>query len=340
MFSETLCFFILFTSLQLLMFGQLLQDLPVLSKTVSDALEKLEKALSGVPTDYSKDAELTAYLETAHERENLGKLWGCLTVEKAKLLTDDSGSTTVGPSVSAAASTPVASPRAAEDEVKTEPQPSPPAASDVTDGKDGKDTKPGSESTSVAGSGQAPLPTPPRRLSSTASFSKQNQTTGEQITSLLHEVAQGKNGMVVQNLSHLLSLAEMTELLEKFLSVETMKELDELLEMWKNSTAQIKLMVGGIGKSSQNLTTHLSNLAKQEEREKDKKRKQAESKEVTEVRKRDKAAAKKVKEQEATTPEIFQIGLDKLQETSIVPAMKDLVDLFKLFFFFRQHCQL
>ena len=322
------------------MFEQLLQDLPVLSKSVADALEKLEKALSGVPTDYSKDAELTAYLETAHQRQDFGRLWSCLSAEEASRYLDDSRSTTAGATASAATSTPVSSPKAVEDEVKnSEPEASPHAASEM-EAADGKDNKPGSESTSVAGSGQAPLPGAPRRLSSSASFTKQSQTLGEQITFYLHQFSQGKNGMVVQNISHLLSLAEMTELCEKFLSVETMKELDELLEIWKNSTAQIKLMVGGIGKSSQNLTTHLSNLSKQAQREKDKKRRQEENKEVTEVRKRAKAAAKKVKEQEGSMPEIFQIGLDKLQETSSVPAMKDLVDLLKLFFFFGQHCKL
>ena len=68
-----------------------------------------------------------------------------------------------------------------------------------------------------------------------------------------------------------------------------MKELDEKLEVWKNCTAQVKLLVGGISKSSQNLTTHLSNAARQVQREADKKRKQAETKEVAEAKKKAKA---------------------------------------------------
>ena len=123
--------------------------------------------------------------------------------------------------------------------------------------------------------------------------------------------------MVVQDLNALTSYKELEELCEKVLSVDTMKELDDKLEAWKNCTAQVKLLVGGISKSSQNLSTHLSNAARQVQREADKKRKQAETKEVAEAKKKAKAAAKKVKEQEDSTPPIFQIGLDKLQETSL-----------------------
>ena len=115
----------------------------------------------------------------------------------------------------------------------------------------------------------------------------------------------------------------MTEICEKVLLVNSIKDLDEILETWKNCVSQVKLMVGGMSKSSQNLSSHLTNISKQAQRDADKKRKQAENLEVAEAKKKAKAAAKKVKEQEVSVPEIFNIGLDKLQGTSVVPAMKE-----------------
>ena len=282
------------------------QELPGISKSVSDALDKLCKALATVPEDFSKDPELEAYVATAHFRQNLGEIFRADTVEIARGFLVDGGSTTAGTGLTTPVSTQV---EAMEDESQKEPSASPQHATEQPGSKQGSDAA------SVAGSGSSI-----RRLSSSANLGK---TAGEQITAILHQIGSGKDAMVVQDLNALTSYKELEELCEKVLSVDTMKELDDKLEAWKNCTAQVKLLVGGISKSSQNLSTHLSNAARQVQREADKKRKQAETKEVAEAKKKAKAAAKKVKEQEDSTPPIFQIGLDKLQETSLAPAMKD-----------------
>lgn len=286
--------------------------MPGVSKSVSDALEKLRKALDTVPDEASADPELEAYVVTAKFRQSLGEVFGASTVEMALGFLSDGSSTTAGTGISTPVSTQV---EAVEDDSQKDPSASPQPVPSPQQSTEQPVGKPASDATSVAGSGSSI-----RRLSSSANLGK---TAGEQITAILHQIGSGKDAMVVQDLKALLSYKELEELREKVLSVDTMKELDDKLEVWKNCIAQVKLLVGGISKSSQNLTTHLSNVARQVQREADKKRKQAETKEVAEAKKKAKAAAKKVKEQEISTPPIFKIGLDKLQETSLAPAMKD-----------------
>lgn len=248
-------------------------------------------------------------MATGKFRQSLGQVFVASTVELALGFVSDGSSTCAGTGISTPVSTQV---DAVEDDSQKEPSASPQPVASPQEQPGGKQA---SDTTSVAGSGSGI-----RRLSSSANLGK---TAGEQITAVLHQIGSCKDAMVVQDLNALLSYKELEELCEKVLTVDSMKELDEKLEVWKNCTAQVKLLVGGISKSSQNLTTHLSNAARQVQREADKKRKQAETKEVAEAKKKAKAAAKKVKEQEISTPAIFQIGLDKLQETSLAPAMKD-----------------
>ena len=139
------------------------QDLPGLSKSVSDALEKLTKAVSSV-TDTAGDPELAAYLQTALTRQQFGKLWIAETVENAKSCLGDSDGVSTD--------VPVSSPRGTADEEK-EPLASPKAHSEVEAGSEAKEKAADggalesktSEGTSVAGSNHNP---PLARRSSSA----------------------------------------------------------------------------------------------------------------------------------------------------------------------------
>ena len=98
------------------------QELPGISKSVSDALDKLCKALLTVPEDFSKDPELEAYVATAHFRQNLGEIFRADTAEIARGFLVDGGSTTTGTGLTTPVSTHV---EAMEDESQKEPSASP-----------------------------------------------------------------------------------------------------------------------------------------------------------------------------------------------------------------------
>ena len=267
-------------------------------KSVTDSLEKLVRAIASTQPD-PDDPELQAYLSTAFLRRSLGNACLSETLQDAQgvLATNNEGKdTSPAPAAAAAAVAPV---EAAKDTADSQSQ------AEVAD----------AESQSGSGGASGSL----RRLSSSS-----KKSNGEQITSVLQQAAESsKESMVVQNLSHLLSYAEMTEIQEKILAVETMKDLDEKLDAWTKCVQQVKLLAGGISKSAGNLTTHVANIARKAVREESKKRKAEENKAVAEAKKKAKAAAKKVKEQAESTPAIFQIGLDKLQQTDVMPAMRD-----------------
>eukprot|EP00435_Cladocopium_sp_Y103_P027036 s3755_g6.t1 len=273
------------------------QELPTVRKSVADAMEKLGKAIQSVKAD-PDDPELQAYLETASLRQSLGTAWLAESVPDAHaaLVSSPESKSTVS---AVPAATQPSSPKEAQTDSQTEP-----AASPNLDAE-----------SQAGGSSAGNL----RRLSSSS-----KKSSGEQITSLLHTAAaSSKESMVVQNLAHLLSYLEMTEIQEKILLVETMKDLDEKLEVWTKCVQQVKLLAGGISKSASNLTTHVANIARKAQRDETKKRRLEETKAVAEAKKKAKAAAKKVKDDANSTPPIFEIGLDKLQHTDVMPAMRD-----------------
>ena len=169
----------------------LCQDLPGISKSVSDALDKLGKALQTVPDDMTGDPELEAYVATGKFRQSLGQVFVASTVELALGFVSDGSSTCAGTGISTPVSTQV---DAVEDDSQKEPLSSPQPVASPQEQPGGKQP---SDATSVAGSGSGI-----RRLSSSANLGK---TAGEQITAVLHQIGSCKDAMVVQDLNALLS---------------------------------------------------------------------------------------------------------------------------------------
>ena len=95
---------------------------------------------------------------------------------------------------------------------------------------------------------------------------------GELISDFLRKQIRASSlGVVVQDSDALMSFQQMEEVLEQFLAISTQKGLEDTLQMWKKSVEQIKLLVGGINKSSSNLKSHLNSLKKKVERDEKKK---------------------------------------------------------------------
>eukprot|EP00913_Durusdinium_trenchii_P025515 g23949.t1 len=156
--------------------------------------------------------------------------------------------------------------------------------------------------------------------------SSSKKPAGEQVSEMLHrQLAEGKSALIVQDTGALLSRMEMAELIEKVLTAKSIAELDEKLEIWKKCVEQVKLLAGRLSKSAQNLSCHVANLTRKVQRDENKRKRSEETLALKEVQKKAKAAAKKVKEAEATVLPIFQIGLDKLQsdDGAAMKAMRD-----------------
>ncbi|CAK9036130.1 Uncharacterized protein SCF082_LOCUS21603 [Durusdinium trenchii] len=275
-------------------YGKLKKDLPGIEKLVSDASDKLKKSIASVQPaadpDAPNDPELDAYMLTGSSRQVLAQLWLCKGLDEALNL--------IGPK------TPSKKPDATDYSSSAAPADPPKDADSKSECKSEAKSEVKSDSKSDAGS------CAPRRLSSGAM-----KSPGEKVSEMLRHAADdgGKGSMAVQSLPQLLSLLEMTELCEKVLNSQGMLELDEKLECWKHSVEQVKLLVAGISKSAQNITSHVANLSRKQKREETKRKKQQESTAVAEAKKMAKAAAKKVKDQEDTVDPIFEVGLDKLQ---------------------------
>lgn len=276
--------------------------MPGIEKLVSDASDKLKKSIASVQPaadpDAPNDPELDAYMLTGSSRQVLAQLWLCKGLDEALNL--------IGPK------TPSKKPDAT-DSSSAAPADPPKEADSKSECKSEAKSEVKSDSKSDAGS------CAPRRLSSGAM-----KSPGEKVSEMLRHAADdgGKGSMVVQSLPQLLSLLEMTELCEKVLNSQGMLELDEKLECWKHSVEQVKLLVAGISKSAQNITSHVANLSRKQKREETKRKKQQESTAVAEAKKMAKAAAKKVKDQEDTVDPIFEVGLDKLQHDMVMGPMK------------------
>jgi hypothetical protein len=279
-------------------FGKLKKDLPIVMKLVEDALKKLKDSVEECENTPEKevpgkdsDAELLAYLRTAKFRSSLGKIMLCDKLQDAKdafqLIEKESGEVSAGKD---------AEPQAASN---------PPARSPT---QEDADSQQAAETGSVASSS----------ISRRASMSKKQ---GEQISDFLRKQIRASSlGVVVQDADALLSFRQMSELLDQFLAIDTQKCLEDTLQMWKKSVEQIKLLVGGINKSSSNLKSHLNSLKKKVEREERKKKRLEEQKEVSEVRSKAKAAAQKVKDQQAEIPALFNVDVQKfIDEKSMEP---------------------
>ena len=257
-------------------YGKLQKDIPTCKKSIKASMDKLAlsfetKKLAGWSED--SDPELKAYVRVATFRQALGKLGEAKDVAAAtaamssamSIVSSGEASPTLQRSTSSLTVTP--------EKAKTE----------ANDGGDGE--RPLSE----PGSGV-------KTKSVACGLSARSE--GQQISDMLHKAlkAAGNDGMVVQQQEDLLGVMHMEEVINSTMDAKTMAELEQKVAKFKKAFEQSKLLAGAINKSASNLHGHVQNLKKKKDRETAKQQKDAESKEIQQVKAKAKAAAKQVRD--------------------------------------------
>ena len=120
-------------------------------------------------------------------------------------------------------------------------------------------------------------------------------------------------GLVVQSPEQLLSHKQMEEMIESVISCRDMETLTGMMQKWKQSVAQVKLLVASLNKAASNLKAHVANAQRKDERVRLMMQRESEHRAFNEVRQRVRAAATVIKQGASEVPPLFKIQNDDLQ---------------------------
>ena len=150
-------------------------------------------------------------------------------------------------------------------------------------------------------------PTKPDDAKSSAGESSDGSSS--KVTKALQKALQqgGSSAQHVSNITLLLANVDMKELLDNFMSAQTVEELEKMVQKLKDAAAGVKQLKDGASKAAGSLKAHIQGRNRAEARKKVQQEKKTEQSEVQAQKKQAKDAAEQIKQQEKVLSPIFHI---------------------------------